>query len=217
LIDDPFVVEQWEPFKFMQTSLPTRKDEVQFSFNWNPRGNLSLSSTIRYEDSESSRYYIDEERLEMIFSIWFAPSDRLMLTGSYSVIDTDINTRSVYKTYHREGLSDFLLDRSIPYDDRSSCYNLTLNYRFSRKIALIGNLTFTDSNADFDSRIDNSNIGQFSDLHIERLDASIGMDYLYKPNLSFYSRYNYRDYNDREVNDLDGEAHVISFGVNYTF
>jgi hypothetical protein len=217
LIDDPFVVEQWEPFKFMQTSLPTRKDEVQFSFNWNPRGNLSLSSTIRYEDSESSRYYIDEERLEMIFSIWFAPSDRLMLTGSYSVIDTDINTRSVYKTYHREGLSDFLLDRSISYDDRSNCYNLTLNYRFSRKIALISNLTFTDSNADFDSRIDNKNIGQFSDLHIERLDASIGMDYLYKPNLSFYSKYNYRDYNDREVNDLDGEAHIISFGVNYTF
>ena len=154
--------------------------------------------------------------MELIFSIWCAPRDNLIITGSYSLIDTDIETRSAYKTYHRMELSDFLFDNSVPYDDRSNCYNLTLNYRFSRRIALISNLTFTDSNADFDSRIDR-NVGQFSDLTIERLDASIGLDYLYKPYLSFYTKYNYRDYNDREINELDGELHLISFGVNYTF
>lgn len=217
LIDDPFVFEVWEPFRFLQTSLPTGKDEIQFSCNWNPRGNLSFSSAIRYEDSDSSRYAIDEERLEMILNIWYAPSDNLILTGSYSLIDTDIDTRTLYKTYHRESLSDFRLDNSVPYDDTSHCYSLTANYRFSRRIALVSNFTYIDSNADFDSRIYDQNIGEYSDLHIERLDASIGLDYLYNPHLSFYSRYNYRDYDDREISDLDGEAHIISFGANYTF
>jgi hypothetical protein len=60
-------------------------------------------------------------------------------------------------------------------------------------------------------------VGEFSDLNVERVDASIGLDYIYKPYLSFYAKYNYRDYNDREVNELDGTAHLISFGMNYTF
>ncbi len=217
-IDDPFISEQWELIRFTQTSLPTRRDELQLALNWTPRGNLSFSSTIRYGDSESSRYVIDEERLEMIFSMWYAPNDRLMLTASYSLIDTDIDTRAIYKTYHRSGsLSDYLFDRSVPYDDSSHCYNLTINYRLSKRVALTGSATYVDSSADYDSYINTKNIGKFSDLNIERLDTALGLDYLYKPNLSFYTRYNYRDYDDREVSDLDGEAHIISFGVNYSF
>lgn len=215
-IDDPFMSERWELFQSSQTSLPTRSDEVQLSLNWSPRGNLSLSSTIRYENADSGRYDIDEERVEMIFSMWFAPRDNLIITGSYSLIDTEIETRSAYTTYHMGSLAS-LLDNSVPYDDRSNCYNLSINYRFTRKLALVSNLIFTDSNADFDSRVYSSNVGQFSDLTIERLDTAIGLDYLYKPYLSFYTKYNYRDYNDREVNELDGEVHLISFGVNYTF
>ena len=202
----------------MQTSLPTRRDEIQCSINWTPRGNLALSSTVRYEDSESSRYAVDEERLEMMFSLWYAPSDRLMLTGSYSIIDTDIDARAFYKTYHRGGsLSDYLLDSSVPYDDASHCYRLTLNYRLSRQIAVTGSFTYVDSNADFDSSLYDKNIGRYSDLNIERLDAAVGVDYLYTSRISFYSRYNYRDYDDRETRDLDGEAHIISFGVHYSF
>jgi hypothetical protein len=217
LTDDPFAMEKWDVFRTVQTILPTRRDELQLSLNWNPHGKLSFSSNIRYEEADSSRYYVDEERLEMMFSIWLAPVDNLIITGSYSLIDTDIKTRSFYKIYHRKNLSDILLDNSLPYDDRSHCYNLTINYRFSRKLAIISNLTFTDSNSDFDSLINDKNVGEFSDLNIQRLDASMGVDYFYKPNIAFYSRYNYRDYNDREVNDLDGEAHIFSFGINYTF
>jgi len=216
--DDPFLNEQWELFGFIQqTSLPNSRESVRISLNWNPRGNLSLSSTFTYEDADSDRYNIDEERMEMMFSIWFAPIDKLMITGSYSLIETEMETRSIYKTYHRRGPLDYLSDNSTNYDDKSQCYNLAVNYRFTRNIALVSNLTFNDSHADFDSRVYGSNIGELSDLNIENVDASIGIDYLYKPNLSFYTKYNYRDYNDREVNDLDGEVHLMSVGVNYTF
>jgi len=212
-VNDPFLNEQWTLFQTTQTSLPTRTDEIRFSLNWNPRGNLSLSSTVLYEDADSNRYEIDEERLEMMFSLWYAPRDNLIITGSYSQIDTEIKTRTNYKTYH----SIDLYDERLRYDDRSHCYNLALNYRFSRSIALVSNFTFTDSKSDYDSSIYSSNVGEFSDLNVERVDASIGLDYIYKPYLSFYTKYNYRDYNDREVNELDGTAHLISFGMNYTF
>jgi len=105
----------------------------------------------------------------------------------------------------------------VPYDDRSSCYNLLLNYRFLPNLALNSSITFVHSSADFDSSIYDHNIGEYSDLNIERLDASFGLEYLYKPYISFYGRYNVRDYNDRETNDLDGELHFISLGMQYSF
>ena len=216
--DDPFAnKEVWGLFRSEQTSLPTSSDEVQLSLNWNPRGNLSLSSTLLYVDADSSRYDIDEERLEMIFSMWYAPRDNLILVGSYGMIHNEIDTRSAYKTYHGVWLTDFSTNTRTVYDDRSNYYNLMVNYRFARNIALVSNLTFADSQSDFDASVYNNNVGEFSDLKIERLDASLGIDYLYKPNLSFYSKYNYRDYNDREMNHLDGKLHFISFGVNYLF
>jgi hypothetical protein len=211
------VNEGWELFRSLQTSEPTGSDEVHLSLNWTPRAHLSLSPSIRYAQADSSRYDIDEERLEMMFSLWFAVRDNLILTGSYSLIDTDIDVRTAYKNYHGVWLSDYLLDRSTPYDDRSNCYHLTANYRFSRSVSFVSSVTITDSNADFDSSIYNNNIGDFSDLNIERLDTSLGMEYLYRPNLTLYSKYNYRDYNDREMHDLDGRLHFISVGVSYTF
>jgi hypothetical protein len=215
--DDPFVNEEWELFRSLQTSEPTRGDEVHLALNWTPRANLSLSPSARYEQADSSSYDIDEKRLEMMISLWYAFRDNLILTGSYSLIDTDIDTRTAYKNYHGVWRSDYLFDRSTPYNDRSNCYHLTLNYRFSRTVACVGSVMLTDSNADFDSSIYDNNIGEFSDLNIERLDTSLGMEYFYKPNLTFYARYNYRDYNDREINDLDGRLHFMSLGAKYTF
>ena len=216
-VDDPFFNEQWGLFQSSQTSVPTRKDEVRMSLNWNPRGNLSLSSTILYEDADSNSFNTDEERTELMFSIWYAPRDNLILTGSYSLIDTDIDTRSAYKTYHRRDFSAFLFDDHMPYDAISNCYQFVLNYRFNRNLALTTDFTYIDSISDFDSNVYGSNVGQLSDLHIERIDTSIGLDYLYKPYLSFYTNFNFRDYNDREDNELDGKAYIVSLGLNYTF
>jgi len=217
LIDDPFVAESWETFRSVQTSLPTRTDEFQLAGTWNLDSRLSLSSAMRYAEAESSRYAVDEDRLEMTWSIWFAASPDLILTGSYSLIDADISTRALYKTYHGSKLSDFLLDSSVPYEGVSHCYNLNVNYRLNHRVALAAGCTYVDSRADFDSSVSRNNVGQYSDINIDRLDAFVGINFLFRPTLSLYSRYNYREYDDRENSGLDGEAHILSCGVQYSF
>lgn len=214
---DPFVNEELKLFRSLMTSEPTRRDETRIALNWSPRGNLSLSSFIVYEQADSSRYAVDEERVEMMLNLWYAPRENLTITGSYGLIDTEIDARTAYRTVHGVWLSDLTTDNRAPYDDRSNCYSLLINYRFRPNLALSTDLTFTDSRADFDSSVYGTNVGEFSDLNIERLDASIGLDYLYKPSISFYAKYNFRDYNDREADDLDGELNYISIGMQYTF
>jgi len=214
---DPFVNEQWNLFRSLSTSEPTRSDEARIALNWSPKGNLSFSSYIVYQQADSSRYELDEERTEMMVSIWYAPRENLMITGSYGLIETEIDAQTAYKTVHGVRLADITSDNHVPYDDRSNCYNLLISYRFRPDLALSSNLTFIDSRSDFDSSLYDNNVGEYSDLSIERLDASFGLDYLYKPSISFYAKYNLRDYNDRETNDLDGDLHFISVGASYSF
>jgi len=214
---DPFLNEEWTLFRSLMSSEPTGSEEARVALNWHPRGNLSFSSFIVYQRADSDRYAIDEERLEMMFSLWFAPRENLTLTGTYGFIDTGIDASAAYRTVHGVWRSDITSARRVPYDDRSNFYNLLLNYRLRPNLALSGNLTFTDSRADFDSRVYDNNIGEFSDLNIERIEASFGLEYLYKPSINFYARYNVRDYNDGKNNDLDGNLHYISLGMQYAF
>lgn len=214
---DPFVNEEWKLFRSLMTSEPTRRDEARMAINWSPRGNLSLSSFIVCDQADSSRYDIDEERVEAMLSIWYAPRENVTVTGTYGLIDTRIDASTAYRTVHGVWLSDITADDHVPYDGRSNFYSLLLNYRLLPNLALSSTLSFTDSRADFDSSVYDTNVGAFSDLTIERLDASFGLDYLYKPSISFYATYNLRDYNDRENDDLDGSLHYISLGVQYAF
>lgn len=215
--DDPLVNEEWGLFRSEKTSLPTRTDGVRISTHWTPRGNCALSSTVLYENAQSNRYDIDEDRLEMIFSIWFAPRENLIITGYYSYIDAEIDAPTEYKTYHGWWQSDFSFDDDTSYDAKTNCFNLMLNYRFNENIAFTGNVIYADSRSDFDSDVYRVNVGDFSNLTIERINAALGIDYFYNPRLSFYTKYNFRDYNDKEVSALDGELHYVSFGFNYIF
>ena len=74
-----------------------------------------------------------------------------------------------------------------------------------------------EHDSDFDSDIYGVNVGEFSKLKIERISFALGLDYFYTPRLSFYTKYNYRDYNDKEVNSLDGQLNYFSIRMNYTF
>ena len=215
--DDPFLNEEWGLFRSEKTSVPTRTDTVRAAVNWNLRGNCSLSSTILYEGAQSNRYDIDEDRLEMIFSIWFAPRENLIITGYYSYIDAKIDALTEYKTYHGWWQSDFSFDDKTSYDATTNCFNLMLNYRFHRNIALTSNVIYADSRSDFDADVYRVNVGDYSKLRIERISFALGLDYFYTPQLSFYTKYNYRDYNDKEVNSLDGQLNYFSVGMNYTF
>ena len=131
----------------------------------------------------------------MIFSIWYAPRENLIITGYYSYIDAKIDSPTEYKTYHGWWQSDFSFDDKTSYDSTTNCFNLMVNYRFSRNIALTGNLIYADSRSDFDQDVYRVNVGDFSKLKIERISFALGFDYFYIPPVSFYTDYNYRDYN----------------------
>lgn len=215
--DDPFVTHDNRFRDYVQTALPRRQHEAYLSLTWMPRHNLSLSSNFRYSRAEYDRYDYDEDRYSFSISCWYAPNERTTLTGAYTLSDTEIDTRSSYKTYHDRDLSSLLVYDEVPYDDRSQSWYLGATYRLTARLSLAGDLTYIRSCADFDTSLDTNNVGEYSDLEINRLETSIGATYLYTNRSSLYATFMFRRYNDREQNRLDGEFSQISVGYNYAF
>jgi predicted porin len=105
----------------------------------------------------------------------------------------------------------------MPYENTSNAMYLAATYQATTRLALTGDMTFIDSAADFDGRLDNENLGNYSDLDIQQIKVSAGFTYLFGRSMSVYGRYQYHKYNDREDSSLDGDYNLISFGVNYSF
>jgi len=106
---------------------------------------------------------------------------------------------------------------NVPYDSLSHSIYLSATYIFSPRLALTGDITFINCSADFDNMLNNNNIGDYSDLDIDQMQASAGFTYLINPRMSLYGKYIYHEYEDQEESAFDGEYSLISFGLNYSF
>ncbi len=215
--DDPFVRVDSTYSNIIQTSLPRNEDELFLSVNWHVRHNLSLNTSLLFSKGQNSHYDVDENRFELTLSLWYAPTERFSLLASYSMIDTEIDSDAVFKTYHDRDIKSLLIYDEIPYDDRCQSWFLSASYLISPKVSLTGDITYIVSNADFDTNLDNQNIGEFSDLDISRIETSFGITYLYSKTISLYATYMYREYDDHEQEYLEGQFSYLGFGINYSF
>ena len=197
----------------VMTSLPEKENQFYTSLNWNPDPAFSLNSSFRYTASRNSKYNLDEDLYEFVISAWYAPFERTTVTCSFTSFNNDIDTGGPYKTFHL----DELFYENMPYENKSNAIYLATTFQATTRLALTGDITFIDSTADFDGRLDNENLGNYSDLDIQQIKASAGFTYLFGRQTSIYGRYQYHEYNDREDSSLDGDYNLFSFGVNYAF
>jgi hypothetical protein len=216
-VDDPFVMHDPTFTGLVQTSLPQKEDEIYGAVSWSPLYNLTLNTSLRLTDLRSSRYNSDEDRLEYVFSFWYVPLERLTLAGSYTLSKTDVNSFGALKTYHLRGAKSLYEYDDFPYDGRTQSLSLSATYLLTPRVSVSGDVTWIDSIGDFDKHVDGRNIGGFSDLSIGQIETSLGVSYACTTQLTLYSKYMYRQYNDHETNYYDGKINMISVGASWSF
>jgi predicted porin len=199
----------------IQTSMPEKEHQLYASLNWNPFTTFSMNSSIRYTSARNTEYSdIEEDLYGFVISAWYMPFERMTLMGSFTLFDNKIDSDSVYNTHD---LPDLIFYDNVPYKNTSHSIYLSSTYQLNPRLALTGEVTFTDSDADFDTIMDSRNIGAYSDLKTNQVQTSVGFSYLVNPRMSLYGKYAYHKYNDREDNTFDGEYSRVSFGLNYSF
>ena len=214
---DPFVTQDPDVQHLVQTSLPQRTDAYYSSLSWNVLQNFSLNANFRYVASDNDRYHVDEDRYEYTLSFWYIPAEKITVSGAYTYMATNLHSPVSYKRYHLKDASSLFLFNEAPYDDRSHAYFLSISYLLNQRTSLTGEVTYTRSLAEFDSRFDGSDIGDLSALKINKLETAVGINYLYSRNITLNAKYLFREYNDKKDNDLDGQFSGVSLGVNWSF
>ena len=194
-----------------------KEDELYGSLGWSPRYDLTLNTSLRFTNLHSSRYDSDEDRFEYVFSFWYVPFERLTLAGSYTVSTTDVSSFGTLKTYHLRGAESLFKYDDFPYNGRTQSWHLSATYLLTPRVSVSGDVSWIDSIGDFDKRVSGRNIGNFSDLSIGQVETSVGISYAVTTRLTLYSKYMYREYNDRETSYYDGQINMISVGASWSF
>jgi hypothetical protein len=214
---DPFVTQDQDFLRLVQTSLPQSAEEFYSSLSWSVLQNFSLNANFRYVNNDNDRYNADEDRYESTLSFWYVPEEKVTVSAAYTYRKTSLDTPVSYKRYHLNDASSLFLFNEAPYDDSSQAYFLSLSYLLNRRTSLTGELTYTRSRAEFDSPVDGTNIGGFSDLRINKLETALGINYLYSRTITLNAKYLFREYNDKNNRSLDGQFSGVSLGLNWSF
>jgi hypothetical protein len=93
-------------------------------------------------------------------------------------------------------------------------YYGSLGFKPSPVILLSGQFTRVSSTAEFDARMDGSNIGSLSDVKTALTEYCLGIAYQHSRRLSFYAKYRFREYDDKNISRIDGKYDFISLGMN---
>jgi len=216
-VGDPFVNKDPDALQLVQTSLPQSADELYSTLSWSLLQNLSLNANVRYVKRDNDRYHVDEDRYECTLNFWYVPAEKVTVSGAYSFMKTAIDSELSYKRYHLNDESSLFLFNEAPYDDSSQAYCLSLSYLLNRRTSLAGEVTYTRSRAEFDSKFDGINTGSLSELKINKLETALGITYLVSRAITLNARYLFREYNDKNDQGLDGQFSGVSMGLSWSF
>lgn len=215
--DDPLKVKNRADRRVEQTSLPEHEHETGARFAWSPRHNVSLNTHLTMLSGRNNDVHADEDRMEICASFWYAPSQIFSLSGSYIAITDDIHGRGAMKIHHARDPDALIRYRDMPYDSRSRSWQLGARLVITRRFTLTGDLIRTESFADLDVRDSGRDAGRFSDLSLVQSELSVGTIYEFSRTLSLYTKYAYRDYNDRSHSRFDGRTSRVACGMTWSY
>ena len=197
----------------VNTSLPTEEHSLRFGNTWAPANNFFLHGMFGLNNGRSGSSVADftEDRYDLVFTAWYAPTPRWSLSGGLSFyanwIDQDITLGSKSNP------------AALPwqYGGRSDVVNFGTTYAWTNRLILSGTLDFVRGRNALDPLVPWPDLWTYSDVNVETTRFGFGLDYSLAPTKSLYFRYQLFDYDDRADQVVGGTADMYLFGGTATF
>ncbi len=170
-VDNPFSGNQFYVFHRAReahlTSLPTDLQEAKGMITWNPSYRFSLSGDLRFRNEKNDKLNFstwENDTLSTGFNLWWAPMDRLDITGSYYFHGEKLN--SLFAIPVLEGCGGGIiggfpgtLTDQMNYDIDTHTAFVNFNYSASEDFSLFGSLVYNNSLAEMsDITLDTSQL-----------------------------------------------------------
>jgi hypothetical protein len=207
----------------LNSNLPTDEQAFEVGGSWAPRKNLLLSARAEAQTMWLNTPYANfsEQNYPVVTTIWYAPTEKLSLSGGYSYFSNWVNQDV---TFGYRGLEEPPPAETlrVGFDGQTQVVNVGARYTWTEKLLLSGGVFWVDGFNTFDvpqsqTGADWSQMPVYSNVRAEAWRFQAGFDYSLTPRSGCYFRVNTFDYQDQAQNLTSGTAFFFLAGVNAIF
>jgi hypothetical protein len=233
--EDPIIGVRESQGRF-NTNQPEQLHRIDLGGTWMPATSFMATAQVSLVNSWNRSFYpsnavgnlpirFTEQDYPVITTLWYAPTDRLSLTGAYAYssnfIDQDITVG--FRGPETPG-SPF---ETTPwnYQGDNHLISLNANYAWRPTVNLLGGVEWDRGSNSFnvppmtDTVIpgggppDWSQLPSFSAVRVRTLRVTAGIDWQPYQRVTLYTRYVYFDWNDLSQGTYTGTTHMILAGA----
>lgn len=211
----------------LNTALPTRENRVEVGGNWTPSECFMLNGTVYLENASNHGPWaeFDSSSYPYIISAMYAPTQRWTWTGGYANFPSWINQTSTFADLRSTStaLPTNVFNDPLRYSGQADVFNLATRYACTSQLTLSSEFEYVYGLNEFvatktpTGAVSYADLGTYSMVKTQTVRIGAGVDYLVRPHVTTYVRYNYFDYGDLATGLQTGQAHMFLGGLTATF
>ena len=216
----------------LNSALPTQENRVELGCTWMPTDCLMVNATLYVENAMSDAPYVawTSNSLPFTVSAWWAPTTDWSFSAGAAEMDSWINQNTNLSNLNAP--NGPVIPIPWQYTGVADVFNLGSRYRATEKLSFTGEIEYVHGINTSSAVVDTTkqqpaappayiatsyNIGQYSDVKMQSIRLGLGADYLWRPRVTMYARYNYYDYQDIVPGLTSGQTSMLLGGMSAKF
>ena len=221
----------------LNSNLPTQQNRIELGCTWTPTDELMVNATLYVENAMSDAPYVawTSNSVPFTVSAWWRRTQQWSFSAGAAEMDSWINQNTTLSNLNATP------GATVPvpwqYTGVADVFNFAARYRATEKLSFNGEVEWVRGMDESGAIVDPNksvtgtppawtpygtkpyptyDIGQYSLVRMQSFRMGLGADYLIRPRVATYVRYNYYDYQD-ESGITSGTASMILGGMSATF
>jgi hypothetical protein len=218
-IEDPLIGVRESNGRF-NSNQPEQDHRIELGGTWSPADNLTATAQFSIVNAwhQSQFANFSEDSYPFYFTVWYAPTDRVSLTGGYAYFSNWID-QDITLGFQNAGGAGPTETTRWNYGGENHLINGNITYAWTQDITLTAGYEWNRGANAFVvppsiAGADWSQLASFSDVVIETQRATAGADWQPYDNLTVYVRYIYYDWEDVGAGLDTGRAHMALGGAS---
>ena len=210
----------------LNSNLPTQENRAELGCTWTPTDCLMVNATLYLENAMSDAPYVawTSNSLPFTLSAWWSPTQDWSFSAGASEMDSWIN-----QNVSAGPLGSTADGINIPWNFRGAAdvLNLGTRYRATEKLSFNALFEYVHGINSSSGVVPSAqqtpttgapyDLGQYSLVKEQSFRMEVGADYILRPRVTTYVRYNYYDFQDLATGLTSGQSNMILGGMSATF
>ena len=193
----------------LNTCLPTLENRVEIGGTWTACDSLMLNAVVYLETASCNLAFAqgpvgtsnpnwDSSSFPFVLSAWWSPTSQWSFNAGFAQLDSWINQQVVQSVLGSATPTPFFIPGV--FNNRSDVVNLGTRYAWTPQFSTCAEVEYVygvnESTINAPGTGGNYSLGQYSLVQSSTFRVAVGFDYLLRPGVTTFARYNYYNFLD---------------------